>query len=69
MRSIEKRLAKLERATQPAVWVPWVTVIVHIGETLDEVIEREFGGARPENLIVRQIVAPDAVRHKVQQGD
>lgn len=51
-------LAKLE-ATNPPPSVSWMHCIHDpTVETLEDVIDRDFGGVRPENLIVSEIVHP-----------
>jgi hypothetical protein len=60
--TIRARLARLE-ATDAARHPPnpWARCIHDPEvETLEDVIARDFGGVRPENLIVWTIISPEA---------
>jgi hypothetical protein len=58
--NLQSRLARLEATSANRLPPPaWVRCIVHPDETLDAVVARDFGGTRPENLIVRHLVPPE----------
>jgi hypothetical protein len=57
-RTLESRLAKLELVAAPTV-APLDLLVLQPGTSLEEAIARDFGGVRPENPFIVQIV--DAV--------
>ncbi len=61
MKSIERRLRVLEAAAGVEPPKPWRSVVVDIGETVEEVFEREGIGPEDQVIVIR-IVEPTGWR-------